>query len=248
MDLDFQVHSTFLQRSDPVAAVLEILRPEYWPLVIALGVLVVAGLLYAVLGRVPNAFTFLAIAAGWATALAQPVLFGAPLGGGIAGSLICTAAGLLMLGKLYKFGLGAGCLKAQMAFGAWVGCALPWETALIVTAATTLWACAFVVLATIAWGRLLGRPVSEFKFAEPQARVSETKYQDELEDELDDESVEHIGDDGPPPFEVPAQAMLTVGTITGVLFFFWLDAQGPKPYLPHNQQRVAAQAKIAAGN
>jgi hypothetical protein len=228
-----------------VAPLLEILLPEYWPLVVALGVLAVAGLLYAALGRVPNAFTFLAIVAGWATALAQPVLFGAPLGGGIGGSLICTIAGLLMLGKLYKFGLGAGCLKAQMAFGAWVGCALPWETALIVTAATTLWACAFMVVATIAWGRMLGRPVSEFNFAEPEARVSETKYQDELEDELEDESDEDLGER---PFEIPAQAMLTVGTITGMLFFFWLDAQGAKPYLPHNQQRVAAQAKLAAGN
>ena len=210
-----------------MAALLEILRPEYWPLVIALGVLLVAGLLYAVLGRVPNAFTFLAIAVGWATALARPALFGAPLGGGFAGRLICTIAGLLMLGKLYKFGLGAGCLKAQMAFGAWVGCALPWETALIVTAATTLWGCAFVVLATIAWGRLMGRPVSEFNFAEPANRS---------------------GEDQPPQFEIPAQVMLTVGTITGVLFFFWLDAQGAKPYLPHNRQRVAAQAKLAAGN
>lgn len=229
-----------------MAAVLEILRPEYWPLVVAMGVLVVAGLLYAVLGRVPNAFTFLAIAAGWATALAQPVLFGAPLAGGIGGSLICTVAGLLMLGKLYKFGLGAGCLKAQMAFGAWVGCALPWETALIVTAATTLWACAFVVLATIAWGRLMGRPVSEFSFAEPADKTRVAKYQDEFDDDSDeDESAE----DRPPQFEIPAQVMLTVGTITGILFFFWLDAQGAKPYLPHNQQRVAAaQAKMAAAN
>jgi hypothetical protein len=231
-----------------VAALLEIFRPEYWPLVVALGVLLAAGLLYAVLGRVPNAFTFLAIAAGWATALAQPALFGAPLGGGIGGSLICTVAGLLMLGKLYKFGLGAGCLKAQMAFGAWVGCALPWETALIVTAATTLWGCAFVVLATIAWGRLMGRPVSEFNFAEPEARARSAKYQDELDDELDHESDEDSTGERPPQFEIPAQVMLTVGTITGVLFLFWLDAQGAKPYLPHNRQRVAAQAKIAPAN
>ena len=58
-----------------MAAVLEILRPEYWPLVVAMSVLGVAGLLYAGLGRVPNGFTFLAIASGWATAAAQPVLF-----------------------------------------------------------------------------------------------------------------------------------------------------------------------------
>ena len=153
-----------------------------------------------------------------------------------------------MLGKLYKFGLGAGCLKAQMAFGAWVGCALPWETALIVTVATTLWACAFVVLATIAWGRLMGRPVSKFSFAEPKDNSTNAKYQDELDDESAVESDEHLADDRPPQFKIPAQLMLTVGTITGVLFFFWLDAQGAKPYLPHNQQRVAAAqaAKLAA--
>jgi hypothetical protein len=211
-----------------MAALLEVFRPEYWPLLVAMGVLVVAAVLFVLLGRVPNAFTFSAIAAGWIAPLAVPQFGGPVLEGSVLGSLACTAVGLLMLAKLYKMGLGAGCLKAQMAFGAWVGCALELKTAVIATCATTLWACACAIVASIIWARLCGRPTEKFSFADPQPGLPDDAGQ-------------------PRPLLIPAQAMLSAGTIAGLLFLFWLDAQGAKPYLPHNQERLAAQVNNVAG-
>jgi hypothetical protein len=60
-------------------------------------------------------------------------------GGGLAASLAASAVGLVLLLPFYRGGsLGAGCVKMQMAFGAWVGCGLNLPTAVAVTAAATV--------------------------------------------------------------------------------------------------------------
>ncbi|MCI0356992.1 MAG: hypothetical protein L0211_00710 [Planctomycetaceae bacterium] len=220
---------------------LEILRLEYWPLLVAMGVLLAAAIAHAILGRVPSVLMLLAVAAAWAAAFARPPLFGGQaLAGGILGSLLCTVTPLVVFLKYWKLGLPADCMKPQMAFGAWVGCALAWDPAVVVTFATSMLGFCFTLILTIAYGRICGRPVDDnFDFADT---YSSSSTQGDLEGEFFDY-------EPPRPFKIPAQLLLSVGTITGLLFFFWLDAQNEKkPYFPHNQRRVAAQAQLRGAN
>jgi hypothetical protein len=213
-----------------MAALFDVFRPQYWPLVAAMVVMLGAAAMYLATGRVPNAFVLPMILTAWVAACVWPFFGGPRLEGNFLSSLVCTGVGFLTLCKAYRLGLGAGCLKAQMAFGAWVGCALSLETAVIATFAATLWSCALLVVGAIVWGRLCGRPVSQFFHDEPPEPGEE------------DEPFEA------PAREMPAQVWLSLGTIAGLFFLFWLDAQGQKPYLPHNRERIAAQAANLADN
>ncbi len=206
-----------------------------------MGVLFVAALVHAMLGRVPSVLTIVAVAAAWATAFTRPPLFGGqPLAGGIVGSLLCTAVPLLLFIKWSKLGLPTDCMKPQMAFGAWVGCALDWDPAVVITVAASMLGFVFMLLFTIAYGRICGRPVDDdFSFADEE---SSCDAQGELEGEFFDQEPAR-------PLKIPAQLMLSVGTIAALLFFFWLDAQNEKkPYFPHNKRRVAAQALLGAND
>ncbi len=105
-----------------------------WPLAVAVLVLVAAAALNHGWWRIPNQFTLGAIAAAWFTALAFIHSGVAPTaGGGISSSVASTFVALFALLPLYMLGfLPAGCVKTQMAFGAWVGCALPISAAWLV--------------------------------------------------------------------------------------------------------------------
>jgi hypothetical protein len=195
-----------------VQPLLDLLLPEYWPIWVGLAVLLIAALFYQLTSRVPNAFTFSAMAAAWMTAALMQLQPGIlpPTAGGLVSSMVATAAGLLMLGKLYKLGLGAGCLKTQMAFGAWLGCALSLEPALLMTVLATLIGGSTTVLIQIAVGRFRGKPVEELVVGDEPAAESL-------------------------PF--PAQTTLALGSVGGVLLFFVVGAS----YLPHNKRQAAAQ-------
>jgi hypothetical protein len=172
---------------------LDLLRLEYWPIWVGAAVLLIAALFQLLTGRVPNAFTFSAVALAWLVALTQlvPGML-PPLHGGIVSSMAGTVAGLVMLLKAYKLGLGAGCLKAQMAFGAWVGCAMGLETALLAVVFATLLGQVALILIHIAIGRVRGDPSNDFVAAEQTASDA----------------------------MLPAQATVAVGSIGGVMLFF----------------------------
>jgi hypothetical protein len=191
-------------------ALLDVLRPEYWPIWVGAAVLIIAALFQILSGRVPNAFTFPAIALAWLVALLLfvPGLM-PPLHGGIVPSVAGTVAGVVMLLKAYKLGLGAGCLKAQMAFGAWVGCAVGLETTLLTVVFATLLGQAVLLVVHIVIGRLRGNPSNDFVGAE------------------------HASADA----MLPAQMTLAVGSIGGILLFF-IIAASYLPH--NNQQAGAA--------
>jgi hypothetical protein len=213
-------------------ALLDVLRLEYWPIWVGAAVLIVAALFQMLTGRVPNAFTFAAIAAAWLVALLQfvPGVI-PPLHGGIVPSVAGTVAGLVMLLKAYKLGLGAGCLKAQMAFGAWVGCAVGLETALLSVVFATLLGQVTLIILHVVVGRLRGNPSDDFVGAEQAAADA----------------------------MVPAQVTLAVGSLGGVLLFFVIAASylphnkpqvgvAIQPAAPQFNPAIGAQPVVAKQN
>jgi Flp pilus assembly protein protease CpaA len=71
-------------------------------------------------------------------------------GGGILPSVGATAVAFLLLAPFYQSGwLGAGCIKMQMAFGAWVGCAVGLPAAVLVTAFATIAGALFTAIGAL---------------------------------------------------------------------------------------------------
>jgi len=196
-------------------ALANLLSIAYWPLWVGCGYMFVVAVLYQLLGRVPNAVTLSAIGAAWLVGLLEGVPGLLPVtGGGIVSSLVCSGACLLILLKAYKVGLGAGCLKAQMGLGAWIGCALPLETAFIVSALATFIGAATIIVLAIVLGRLHGKPVSHLPLSDGRPREAH---------------------------HFPAQIPLSFGSIGGVLLAFVLTAHGPRPIAAPAQPQAAAQ-------
>lgn len=126
---------------------------HYWGLGVAALVVVVAAVCQLTIRRVPNALTLSALAAAWVVAAMLSAGVAAPSsGGGLAASLLATLATLLGALPFYRnLGLGAGCIKAQMAFAAWVGCCLPWRDALVVSIVGVGIAMALTSLGVYVW-------------------------------------------------------------------------------------------------
>lgn len=104
---------------------------------VATAVLTGAAILQARLERVPNAVTLGSLVLAWTGALATTI---AGVGsGGIMSSIGGAMIGGIMLFPLYLIiGLGAGCVKTQMSFGAWIGCAMGLSSAAVTIAVSTL--------------------------------------------------------------------------------------------------------------
>jgi Flp pilus assembly protein protease CpaA len=102
--------------------------------------MLVAALSQAFTTKVPNILTFSAIIVGWLVAISITCSAGVNSnGGGIDESFSATILGLFLLIPLYRIThLGAGCVKMQMAFGAWIGCAVPLHRAIVLTLAGTI--------------------------------------------------------------------------------------------------------------
>jgi prepilin peptidase CpaA len=96
---------------------------NYWPLFFIGAAMVVAAVIDGWKLKVPNWLTFPLILSGWLLGLLHDVGLLAGTGaGGIAASLAATALGFALLVPLYAVGgMGAGDVKMQMGFGAWVG-------------------------------------------------------------------------------------------------------------------------------
>src|SRR5712692_8176029 len=94
-----------------------------WPLLFLSAAMIVAAVIDAWKFKVPNWLTFPLVLTGWGLGLIHDLglLTGTGVGG-IGGSLAGTALGFALLFPVYAIGgMGAGDVKMQMGFGAWIG-------------------------------------------------------------------------------------------------------------------------------
>jgi Flp pilus assembly protein protease CpaA len=119
---------------------MHLLNPTMWALWFACLLLLIAAVINARTLTVPNRLSLPALLVGWLVAVVVSASTDIPShGGGFPPSLAATVIGLLLLVPFYVSGwLGAGCVKVQMAFGAWVGCALDLPAAVWVTGFATV--------------------------------------------------------------------------------------------------------------
>ena len=102
---------------------MDLLAANAWPVWAAALLLGVAAAINARTLTVPNWLTLGGVLSGWVVgALASAGAL--PLRGGLGPSLAATAIGFgVLIPWASRGALGVGCVKAQMAFGAWLGCA-----------------------------------------------------------------------------------------------------------------------------
>jgi prepilin peptidase CpaA len=96
---------------------------NHWPLAFLCAAMIVAAVIDGWKLKVPNWLTFPLVLSGWGLGLLHDCgLLEATGSGGIAASLAATALGFFLLWPLYAIGgMGAGDVKMQMGFGAWIG-------------------------------------------------------------------------------------------------------------------------------
>jgi prepilin peptidase CpaA len=97
---------------------------SHWPLWFVCLAMIVAAVIDGWKLKVPNWLTFPLILSGWALGLVHTLGGGMPATGtgGIGASLAGTALGFALLLPVYAIGgMGAGDVKMQMGFGAWIG-------------------------------------------------------------------------------------------------------------------------------
>lgn len=94
-----------------------------WPLALVCAAMIVAAVIDGWKLKVPNALTFPLILSGWLLgALHSCGLLESTGSGGLGASLAATGLGFALLFPLYAIGgMGAGDVKMQMGFGAWIG-------------------------------------------------------------------------------------------------------------------------------
>jgi prepilin peptidase CpaA len=94
-----------------------------WPLTFVCAAMIVAAVIDGWKLKVPNWLTFPLVLSGWALGLVHSFGLLESTGvGGIGASLAGTALGFLLLFPVYAIGgMGAGDVKMQMGFGAWIG-------------------------------------------------------------------------------------------------------------------------------
>lgn len=94
-----------------------------WPLGFICAAMIVAAVIDGWKLKVPNWLTFPLIVSGWGLGLLHSCgLWESTGSGGIGSSLVATGLGFVLLFPLYAIGgMGAGDVKMQMGFGAWVG-------------------------------------------------------------------------------------------------------------------------------
>ncbi len=88
-----------------------------WPFLVAALFMTVAGVLQVTRDRVPNSLTFATFFAAFPACLASP-----NPASSLGAVFVCAFCGFALLILPYSIAsLGAGCVKAQTAFGAWIG-------------------------------------------------------------------------------------------------------------------------------
>jgi prepilin peptidase CpaA len=96
---------------------------DHWPLLFVSAAMIVAAVIDGWKLKVPNWLTYPLVMGGWAFGLSHNLGWLEGTGvGGIGASLLGTLVGFLLLLPVYAIGgMGAGDVKMQMGFGAWVG-------------------------------------------------------------------------------------------------------------------------------
>jgi prepilin peptidase CpaA len=97
---------------------------NHWPLTFLCAAMIVAAVIDGWKLKVPNWLTFPLILSGWGLGLLNnfDLLRDAGFQGGVGAALLGTLLGFLLLFPVYAIGgMGAGDVKMQMGFGAWVG-------------------------------------------------------------------------------------------------------------------------------
>src|SRR5207244_2730922 len=104
---------------------MEILSPSCWPLWFICLAMIASAIIDWWMFKVPNWLTFPVILSGWVFGLIHTLgghIVAGDGDGGIGGSLAGTAWGFALLLPIYAIGgMGAGDVKMQMGFGAWIG-------------------------------------------------------------------------------------------------------------------------------
>jgi prepilin peptidase CpaA len=95
----------------------------HWPLLFICLAMIVAAIIDGWKLKVPNWLTFPLVLSGWLLGLIHDCgLLGSTGDGGFGASLVGTALGFALLFPMYAIGgMGAGDVKMQMGFGAWIG-------------------------------------------------------------------------------------------------------------------------------
>ena len=96
---------------------------SHWPLSFICAAMIVAAVIDGWKLKVPNWLTYPLILSGWSLGILHSCgLLESAGSGGIGASMAATALGFLLLFPVYAIGgMGAGDVKMQMGFGAWVG-------------------------------------------------------------------------------------------------------------------------------
>ena len=96
---------------------------EHWPLTFISAAMIVAAVIDGWKLKVPNWLTFPLVLSGWTLGLLHNFgLLESTGAGGIGASLAGTALGFALLFPVHAIGgMGAGDVKMQMGFGAWIG-------------------------------------------------------------------------------------------------------------------------------
>ena len=96
---------------------------NHWPLTLVCAAMIVAAVIDGWKLKVPNWLTFPLVLSGWALGLFHDFGWLDGTGaGGVGASLAGTALGFALLFPIYSIGgMGAGDVKMQMGFGAWIG-------------------------------------------------------------------------------------------------------------------------------
>ena len=123
-----------------------------WPIAVVSFAMIVAAIIDGWKLKVPNALTFPLIISGWILGLFNTfqILHDSGIGG-IGGSLTATALGFALIFPVYAIGgMGAGDVKMQMGFGAWVGAYYSFGQA------------QYIVLIAFCWGAIIGGIIAFF--------------------------------------------------------------------------------------
>lgn len=149
------------------------MTPIAWelpPLVVGCAVMMVAAAMQAAMHRVPNLLTLAALALGlFYAGITQSE--GGPPQHALVSSIACIGVAFTILFAPFAAGwLGAGCVKSQMAFAAWIGASAPLLPAVAVVAFASVTGLAVTFVAARQYAAAL--PQDEHAYQEFPAQVT----------------------------------------------------------------------------